>query len=45
MEHLLKIFKKNTGIDASKDKRAIGKLKREVERYIGSNPRMVIHYL
>jgi len=32
MEHFLKIFKKNTGKDASKDKRAIQKLRREVER-------------
>jgi heat shock protein 5 len=32
MEHFLKIWKKNTGKDASKDKRSIQKLRREVER-------------
>lgn len=32
MEHFLKSFKKTTGKDASKDKRAIQKLRREVER-------------
>jgi heat shock protein 5 len=30
--HLLGVFKKKTGTDASKDKRSVGKLKREVER-------------
>merc|ERR1711912_214557 len=32
MEHFLRIFQKKTGLDASKDKKAIQKLKREVER-------------
>jgi heat shock protein 5 len=32
MDHLLKTFKKKSGKDASKDKRAIQKLRREVER-------------
>jgi heat shock protein 5 len=32
MEHLLKTFKKKTGKEASKDKRSLGKLRREVER-------------
>jgi len=32
MNHLLQIWKKKSGHDASKDKRAVGKLKREVER-------------
>ena len=32
MDHLIKVFKRNTGKDASGDKRAIQKLKREVER-------------
>jgi heat shock protein 5 len=32
MNHLLQIWKKKSGLDASKDKRAVGKLKREVER-------------
>merc|ERR1712232_869892 len=31
MEHFLKLWKKNTGTDASKDKRAVQKLRREVE--------------
>jgi heat shock protein 5 len=32
MEYMLKNFKKKSGKDASKDRRAVGKLKREVER-------------
>ena len=32
MQHFLKVFKKKTGADASKDKRAVQKLRREVER-------------
>merc|ERR1712137_533219 len=32
MEHFLRTFKKKTGLDASVDKRAIQKLRREVER-------------
>jgi heat shock protein 5 len=32
MEYLLKNFKKKSGKDASKDKRSLGKLRREVER-------------
>merc|ERR1712028_191078 len=32
MQHLLKVFKRKHGSDASKDKRAIQKLRREVER-------------
>eukprot|EP01116_Phalansterium_solitarium_P003250 TRINITY_DN13_c0_g3_i1.p1 TRINITY_DN13_c0_g3~~TRINITY_DN13_c0_g3_i1.p1 ORF type:complete len:686 (+),score=285.09 TRINITY_DN13_c0_g3_i1:75-2060(+) len=32
MQHFLNLFKKKTGKDASKDKRAIQKLRREVER-------------
>jgi len=32
MEYLLKSFKKKTGKEASKDKRSLGKLRREVER-------------
>lgn len=32
MEHFLRLFKKKTGRDASKDKRSLGKLRREVER-------------
>jgi len=32
MEHFLRSFKKKTGLDASNDKRAIQKLRREVER-------------
>ena len=32
MDYLLKAFKKKTGKDASQDKRAIGKLRRETER-------------
>eukprot|EP00178_Gracilaria_changii_P008590 TRINITY_DN2597_c1_g1_i1.p1 TRINITY_DN2597_c1_g1~~TRINITY_DN2597_c1_g1_i1.p1 ORF type:complete len:645 (-),score=144.58 TRINITY_DN2597_c1_g1_i1:61-1752(-) len=31
MEHMLKLFKKKTGKDAAKDKRALGKLRRETE--------------
>jgi heat shock protein 5 len=31
-QHFLQLWKKKTGSDASKDKRAVGKLKREVER-------------
>jgi heat shock protein 5 len=30
--HFLQLFKKKTGLDASKDKKSVGKLKREVER-------------
>lgn len=37
MEYLLKTFKKKSGKDASSDKRSMGKLKREVERYVGSS--------
>merc|ERR1740138_215744 len=32
IQHLLKVFKRKHGIDAAKDKRAIQKLRREVER-------------
>jgi len=32
MEYMLKAFQKKTGKDASKDKKAIGKLRRETER-------------
>jgi heat shock protein 5 len=32
MQHFLQQWKKKTGTDASKDKRSVGKLKREVER-------------
>merc|ERR1740130_669282 len=32
IQHLLKVFKRKEGIDAGKDKRAIQKLRREVER-------------
>lgn len=32
MDHFIKLFKRNTGKDASGDKRALQKLKREVER-------------
>jgi heat shock protein 5 len=32
MQHFLQLWKKKTGSDASKDKRSVGKLKREVER-------------
>lgn len=32
MDYLIKVFKRNTGKDASSDKRAVQKLKREVER-------------
>merc|ERR1739848_407983 len=32
MDHFLKVFKKKTGKDASKDKRAVQKLRREVEK-------------
>eukprot|EP01102_Stenamoeba_stenopodia_P000768 TRINITY_DN1071_c0_g1_i1.p1 TRINITY_DN1071_c0_g1~~TRINITY_DN1071_c0_g1_i1.p1 ORF type:complete len:657 (+),score=245.77 TRINITY_DN1071_c0_g1_i1:166-2136(+) len=32
INHFLQLFKKKTGLDASKDKRSVGKLKREVER-------------
>jgi len=32
MQHFLQLWKKKTGTDASKDKRSVGKLKRETER-------------
>jgi len=32
IQHFLNLWKKKTGTDASKDKRSVGKLKREVER-------------
>jgi heat shock protein 5 len=32
MNHFLQLWKKKSGLDASKDKRSVGKLKREVER-------------
>jgi len=32
INHFLQLFKKKTGLDASKDKKSVGKLKREVER-------------
>lgn len=32
IEYFLKIWKQKTGLDASKDKRSVGKLRREVER-------------
>merc|ERR1740130_1304740 len=32
IQHLLKVFKRKEGTDAAKDKRAIQKLRREVER-------------
>jgi len=32
ISHFLQLFKKKTGLDASKDKKSVGKLKREVER-------------
>ena len=38
IDHMLAVFKKKTGVDASKDKKAIQKLRREVPYILHPKP-------